>query len=75
MYDLKYGIHSCVFLGISCRQRGARETVDVSRNTSGIVCWPMILTMTAKEFSWTGSFSHLAVYVAVHLHLETNDKK
>jgi hypothetical protein len=64
-----------LFLGINCRQRDVQETVDVNRNTSGIVCWPTILIMTVKEFSWIGFFSHLAVYVAVHLHLETNDKR
>jgi hypothetical protein len=31
--------------------------------------------MTVKAFSWTGFFSHLAVYVAVHPFLETNDKE
>ena len=38
-------------------------TVLVSRSTNGIACWPMILTMTALVFSWTGSSSLLAVFV------------
>jgi len=62
-------------LGVSCRQKDVQETVVVNRNTSGTVCWHMILIMTVKEFSWTGSFSHLAACVAVHPHLETNDNR
>jgi hypothetical protein len=68
---LKYRFY---FTGASCRQRDVLETAVVNRNTNGIVCWPMTLTTTVKEFSWTGSFSHPAVYVAAHLYLATNDK-
>jgi hypothetical protein len=62
------------FTGTSCRLRDVLETVVVNRSTNGIVCWPMTLTMTVKEFSWTGSSFHPAVYVAVHPYLGTNDK-
>lgn len=44
----------------------AMVIVDASKNTSGIDCWPMILTMIAKGFSWTGFCSRPAASVAAH---------
>ena len=41
----------------------AAETAVASKSTSGIVCWPMIRTTTAKASSWTG-FSFLRVACA-----------
>ena len=41
---------------------GVVATVRVSRSISGTACCPMILIMTAREYSWTGSSSPHAVY-------------
>lgn len=38
-----------------CAPIAARVIADASRNTSGTGCWPTTPTMTAKEYSWTGS--------------------
>ena len=44
------------------------ETVPVSRSTSGTDCWPMILTMTVPEYSWTGSSFLLVVFAGQFLY-------
>ena len=55
--------NSCLLSSASPRPGGVTVTAHVSRSINGTDCWPMILTMTALVSSWTGSSSHLAVYV------------
>lgn len=52
----------------TARRENATPTAAANRNTSGIDCSLMTLTMTAKEYLWIGFCFPRAVFVDVRTH-------